>query len=118
MKSIDVNLDIWKWQGCVLVGGTSADFAAWAKKYLGADITTNAGAAGHAYVEYGKPWLIWVESLKNIPTLAHEALHATAGILEGRGLKYDGASEEAYTYTMEHIIRQTLAAKRWRQVRA
>jgi hypothetical protein len=116
MKQITVTLDVWKWQGSVLVGGTSEDFKVWAKKYIDAEITTGTNAAGHAYVEYGKPWLIWVESLKDIPALAHEALHVTAGILEARGLTFGAPSEEAYTYTMEFIIRQALTAKKWRQV--
>lgn len=116
MKVTDITLDIWKWEGCVCVGGRSTDFKAWAKKFIGADVTTGSNAAGHAYVEYGKPWLLWVESLKNVASLAHEALHVTAGILEGRGLTYGAPSEEAYTYTMEFIIRRALAAKKWRTV--
>jgi hypothetical protein len=115
MKVTDITLDVWKWEGCVLTGGRSTDFKDWAKKYIDADITTGANAAGHAYVEYGKPWLIWVDTLKNLPALAHEALHVASGILEARGLKFGLDSEEAYTYTMEQIIRQTLAAKKWRQ---
>lgn len=117
MKTIDVMLDPWKWQGCVLVGGRSSDFSEWAKRCVGCEIETADHAAGHAYVEIGKPWLLWVESLKNIPALAHEALHVTSGILEARGLKHTEASEEAYTYTMEHIIRASLDAKKWREVR-
>lgn len=114
MKVVDITLDIWKWEGCVCVGGRSADFKAWAKKYADVDVSTGSYAAGHAYVEYGKPWLIWIESLKNTAALAHEALHVTGGILEARGLKYGEASEEAYTYTMECIMRQTMTAKKWR----
>lgn len=113
MKVIDVALDVWKWQGLVCVGGTSEEFRAYAKKSVDADITTGAHACGHAYVEYGKPWLLWVESLKNIPALSHEALHVTAGILEARGLTFSTSSEEAYTYTMEFIIRKALTAKKW-----
>lgn len=117
MKAIDVTLAIWKWQGVVLIGGTSAEFATWAKKYINADITTGSNAAGHAYVEYGQPWLLWVESLKNVPAIAHEALHIAAGVLEARGLKYNAGSEEAYTYTMEFILSAVLSAKRWRHIR-
>lgn len=113
LKTTFVTLDIWKWQGSVLVGGTSADFKAWAKQYLDADITTGENACGHAYVEYGKPWALWVESLQDVAALAHEALHVTAGILEARGLTFGAPSEEAYTYTMERIIRRALTAKKW-----
>lgn len=116
MKVANVTLDIWKWQGCVLVGGKSSEFKDWAKKNIGADITTGTNAAGHAYVEYGKPWLIWLDTLANVPALAHEALHVASGILEARGLKFGNDSEEAYTYTMEHIIRQTLAVKKWERI--
>lgn len=117
MKSLAVTLDPWKWQGLVLVGETSTKFTEWAKTYCGADITTGANAAGHAWVAYGQPWLIWVESLDDVPALAHEALHVAAGVLEARGLKHSDASEEAYTYTMEYILRQALQSKRYRRVK-
>lgn len=116
MKSIDIEFVTWKWQGCVVVGGTSAEFSTFAKKTFGVDICSHEGACGHAYVEIGKPWLLWLDSIANVPALAHEALHIAAGVLEARGLKYTEASEEAYTYTMEHIIRETLAAKKWRKL--
>lgn len=111
MKYISVMLMPWKWEGLVCVGGSPDDFKRYAKTMIEADIQTGSNSAGHAYVEYGKPFLLWVESLKNIPALAHEALHVTCGILEARGLKHHDASEEAYTYTMEDILRQTLDAK-------
>ncbi len=111
LKRLDVTLDVWKWQGCVIVGGTSSEFAAWAKKYIGVEITAEDGQAGRAYMEKNQPWLLWVESLQNVPTLAHEALHIAAGVLEVRGLRYNEGSEEAYTYTMEFILRSVLNAK-------
>lgn len=119
MKLLDLTLDIWKWQGCVLVGGTSKDFAAWAKTYIGADISASEGEAGRAYLEKNQPWLLWVESLTNVATLAHEALHIAGGVLDARGLKYTAESEEAYTYTMELIVRSTLDAKPrdWKKAR-
>lgn len=106
----------WKWEGAVIVGGSPDDFKRYAKKYIDADVENGPNAAGHTYVEYGKPWLIWVASLRDIPCLAHEALHVACGVLEGRGLAHAKASEEAYTYTMEDILRQTLNAKKWKQV--
>ena len=115
MKQMLLTLKPWKWEGCVLVGGTSAEFAVWAKKYIDADIETGTNAAVHAHVAYGKPWLLWVATLRDVPALAHEALHVAAGVLEGRGMKFTADSEEAYTYTMEHIIREVLACKRWRE---
>lgn len=117
MKSILIQLMPWRWQGAVIIGGTSKEFAAWAKDSLDIDIETGPNAAGHAHLSEGKPWLIWLETLDNIPALAHEALHITAGLLEARGLHFTAASEEAYTYTMEDIIRQTLGAKKWEKVK-
>lgn len=111
MKMLKVDLDVWKWQGVVLVGGTVEDFAKFAKNYINADLEVGVAEAGRAYLEKGQPWLVWVESLKDVANLAHEALHIAAGVLEARGLKFETASEEAYTYTMERIISSTLTAK-------
>lgn len=117
MKVIDVHLMPWKWDGVICVGDTSADFIAYVKKTFDITVTSGAPATGHAYVEYGKPWVLWVETLDDIPALAHEALHIAAGVLEARGLKHSDASEEAYTYTMEDILRQTLKKKaKWTRV--
>lgn len=117
MKYLDITFVTWKWQGRVLVGGTFEDFKRYAKRWIDADVLGGENSCGHAYVAYGQPWLLWVESLKNVPALAHEALHVTTGVLEGRGLKHTAESEEAYTYTMEQILREVLTAKRWRQAR-
>lgn len=116
MKAVNVTLMPWKWDGTVLTGGTADAFKAWAKKALDADVDTGSNSAGHAYVEYGKPWVIWIDSIANVPALAHEALHVAAGVLEGRGLSFSKGSEEAYTYTMEDILRQVLTSKRWKRV--
>lgn len=118
MKRLDVTLIPWKWEGIVLIGGTSAQFSAWAKTFMGAEVSTGEHACGHAYVEYGKAWVLWLET-KDVPNLAHEALHITAGVLEGRGLTFCKGSEEAYTYTMEDILHQVLTAqpRQWKRVR-
>lgn len=111
MQEADVDLDIWQWSGVVLRGGTREEFVAWVKKYLGADVESQEGAQGHAYLELGKPWVLWVANPRDVATLAHEALHITAGILESRGLSFAGPSEEAYTYTMSRIISCARTAK-------
>lgn len=114
MKFIVVELSLWKWQGVLAVGGTSADFAAFAKTQDIDDIDANPSEeAGRAYVRLGKPFLMWVESLDNVPALAHEALHVASGILEARGLKHVAESEEAYTYTMEALLRMATTVKEW-----
>lgn len=113
MKIMRIFLPLWKWEGAVLHGGTSQDFAQWAKKHLDADITPGANAAGYAYLAYGIPWALWVEDIKNVPNLAHEVFHITTGLLEARGLTLSNASEEAYTYTLEHILLRVLSNKKW-----
>ena len=115
MRVMHIKLMPWRWAGAVLVGGSPADFKAYAKKYIDADIENGPNSVGHAYVEYGKPFLLWIESLKDVSCLAHEAFHVTAGVLEGRGVKFNAGSEEAYTYTMQDIIDQVLRNRKWRK---
>lgn len=117
LKRLDVSLTNWKWEGVVLVGGTPAIVSAYVKRELDIEVTVGKHSAGHAYVGYGEPWVLWVESLDNVPTLAHEALHVTNGVLQARGVKPSAKSEEAYTYTMEYIIDQALQKKRYRRVK-
>ncbi len=106
----------WKWEGVVLHGGSGLRYRKWAKDALTIDVSADNGCAAHAYVLRGAPWLLWLADLTDIPSLAHEALHVTAGVLEARGMTLTRESEEAYTYTLEDIIRQTLAVKKWTKV--
>ena len=113
MKCKRIELTIWKWDGLVASGGRPSDFQALVKRIADHDITVGDNSAGHAFVAYGKPWLLWVQDIKDVPALAHEALHVAAGVIESRGMKHTPESEEAYTYTMEHIIRCGLSRKGW-----
>lgn len=54
----------------------------------------------------GWPMAIYVHSLKDHPTIAHEALHATYSICNFVGIPLSDSSEEAYTYLLEYIIRE------------
>ena len=117
MKYTDVMLMPWKWGGRILVGGTPETFQTYAKRWLDVNLDCGTGTQGHSYVEWGNPWVIWIKSLHDIPALAHEALHVTSGVLASRGLSFADPSEEAYTYTMEDLLRQVLTSKRWRKVR-
>lgn len=113
MRKMHLRLDPWKWEGAVLVGGTYDQFKRFVKRYIGEDVNVGSHSAGHAYVAYGQPWMLWIESRKNVGALAHEALHVTSGVLEARGMSLRNESEEAYTYTMEFIIRAVLTNKKW-----
>lgn len=114
MRHIPVSLDIWKWDGLVCLGGTVEEFSEIVEKGTGTPLAPEAmaNAGGLSVLEDGKPWLIWVEDPKNLPTLAHEALHITSGVLSSRGLQHTSASEEAYTYTMTCILDTVLKRKR------
>ena len=48
-------------------------------------------------------------SRENYATLAHEAVHAAAWQLDGNGIHLSEATEEAYTYYVEHIVRNAAA---------
>lgn len=119
MRFLDVDLSLWKWSGRVITGGTAQEFKDYAKQFCGAEPNVSVGCVGHAYVETGRPWLLWVERLDDLATLAHEVFHVTCGVLEGRGLRFSADSEEAFTYTLEAIMRTVLSAKRrqWATVR-
>ena len=111
-------LDVWKWEGLAMTGGTEPEFVGFARRLVGTGIEEAGSSKGRAYAKPGCPWLLWVESLDDVPELAHEALHITAGILEMRGLKHAAESEEAYTYTMEHILRHVLDRDGWQPASA
>lgn len=40
-----------------------------------------------------------------VDIIAHEALHATIGIMEHTGIKLDDSSDEAYTYLLGYIVK-------------
>lgn len=118
MRVLFVSIGIWKWEGFILVGGTPADFSRFTEQHAETKPDVDENAIGHAFVQYGKPWVLWMQAL-DWPTLAHEALHVTSGILEARGLRHTEASEEAYTYTMEAIMRavETAPKRAWKRAR-
>lgn len=104
----------WKWEIGIFHGGTAADFAAVLKREFDEDLGDISGSQGFCCRKPGQPVLVWVHSLKDTPTLVHELMHATFGIVSGRGVTYSGDSEEAYTYTLENILRQIQAQKTWK----
>ena len=104
----------WKWEMCVFHGGTKDQFAASVKKHIDADIgDTISGAMGYCYVEMDKPVMVWVHDIGDIPTLVHELIHAVFGMLNGRGLTHSKDSEEAFTYSLEAVLKAIMANKKW-----
>ena len=117
MKAKTIELVPWKWQGVLVAGGTIEQFSALVKRDTGAEIDASPYSAGRAYVAYGMPWYLWVESIDDVASLAHEAFHIVSGVLQARGLKLSRKSEEAYTYTLSHIMTHAVNRKGWERVR-
>lgn len=116
MKLRVVSLAIWKWDGYVVIGGTPDEAKRCAKRLIGAEPSILPRSMGHGFVEYGRPWFLWCSSLKEWPTLAHEAVHIAGGVLENRGVKFASDNDEALAYTMEFILRECRRAAGWRPV--
>lgn len=61
----------------------------------------------------GKPVMVWVHDIRDVATLVHELIHAVWGMMRYRGVTYNHEGEEAYTYTLESLLRKILAQKKW-----
>ena len=48
--------------------------------------------------------VIWVNQVKDIPTLSHEVFHVVHEILKAKGLFLHDASEEAYCHLLHFIL--------------
>jgi hypothetical protein len=103
----------WKWEVVIFVGGKPAEVEREVRR-IGIDIQSGElrdGSTGHTWMLIGAPAVLWVRTLRDIPTLAHECYHVVHGMLEGRGVKSCEASEEAFTYTLESLMRGILSCK-------
>lgn len=115
MKYTTFILMPWKYTVYVLVGGEPLDVAGFVEKELGIETLPGAleTSLGHCWFLPGAPVVIWVRTLKDIPCLLHEVMHATFAIMFHRGLKLSWKSDEAYTYTAEDLMRRILLNKKW-----
>jgi hypothetical protein len=56
--------------------------------------------------------VIWLRHLprnnKQVASMVHEAFHATCYFMRHVGIKYCGKSEEAFAYTLDHIVESIL----------
>lgn len=118
LREVVARANPWKWEVCFIQGGTPAQIERYVRQqgWTG-DVSMQDGAAGHCWVCLGVPVVVWVASIKDIPCLVHETMHAVFGMFEARGLKHSRDSEEAYTYTVEDLLRRVLGAKKWGVVR-
>jgi hypothetical protein len=111
-----INLDIWGWEGAIVLGGTDAQLCSLVQKKLGTHLE-RSDALGRAVMDDTKPWVLWAKHPKDAATIAHEALHIAFGVLRARGVQPSPKSEESYTYTMCYIVRQALDKKGFRHIR-
>lgn len=114
MKEKPADLTTWKWAGWLVQGGTFKDFKSWMLRSFNYEID-DIEATGCAMIHPGYPWVLWVEDIEDVATLSHEALHVTTDVLQSRGIILSRDSVEAFTYTMEDVIRQALDRRGWRK---
>lgn len=54
-------------------------------------------------------YYLFIQSVENIPLIAHEVLHMIFDMLESKGLELNSGSEEAYTYSFEYWMGTVLS---------
>ncbi len=111
-KRFSFNLHTWK-TGVFVYTGTSYESFIKRAKQLGIvpkdaiiEIPIIPAAQCLRYPHTRLVGLWFSEAKPSGSIVAHEAFHAAAHILSTAGVDLNGATEEAYTYTMEHIIRE------------
>jgi hypothetical protein len=115
MVNIDVQIPLWKGQLFVMVGGTVEELEL-ALEGWGYDMPVDGVVGKFWFGGHAKPFMVWVRDF-DIPVLVHELEHAVFMLLDTRGLKHCDDSEEAYTYTVEALLRQVLKSDDWALVR-
>lgn len=111
-KRFSFSLHTWK-TGIFVHAGTSHESFIKRAKQLGIvpkdeNITTTLLPAAQClrYPHTRLVGLWFSEARPSGSIVAHEAFHAAAHVLSTAGVDLNLATEEAYTYTMEHIIRE------------
>ena len=118
MKSKIITMQPWGWDGNLVIGGDPSIFSPKMIRELGLHEYDGAlkGLGGWTWLPLGGSWVIWLETITNIPVLAHEGFHMVSGVLETRGLIHTKESEEAYAYTLQSFLEQALSKKGWTKV--
>lgn len=114
MKYKKISLDLWRWQGAAYSGGTEEKFL------RGLPFSHNLepqGAVGMGIVNPGYPWALWVKDIYDPSTIAHEAFHIVAKVLDFKGLSLCEHSEESYAYTLDYIMDQVCDPKGWTTIK-
>jgi hypothetical protein len=65
----------------------------------------------------GLPRAVWLRSQLDPAVIAHEAFHVVSGCLGQRGLELCKASEEAYAYLLEKVVREMADPKGFTKVK-
>lgn len=106
-------LEPWRAEVVVLHGGTEGALQAYMRATYDITYTPDDNTAGHAFMFNGKPAIVWVYALDDVPILMHELSHVVFAVLRSRGMRTGAATEEAFTYTLECLVRLVLEQDAW-----
>jgi hypothetical protein len=108
-----IQLDPYKCELLVAHGGTWGEARTIIRSLGYKNVPTDVCLGRTMYRDNGTPLAVWVQQ-RIAGHVAHEALHAVRGLLQYRGLDLSPASEEAYAYLLEFIVRQVMSNKGWK----
>lgn len=117
---LQVDLPPWDHLGYVLTGGTVEEAHCFAEAHIGVEFVAPAPESiGCTFRQPRRPFVLWVRSLSDFPTLAHEALHVVSQLMLDRGIKHSADSEESYCYTLSYLLTSIRNApkREWRNWR-
>ncbi len=102
--------DTWKMNYRYFLGWPPEDFNKYLHKRYGYKFDDKGKAASTLEVTSDRATivLIWVRSRKDLPALAHEAVHAANCTLSKRGWRADSDNDEPQAYLVEAIFRGAL----------
>lgn len=114
-KVANFTIPLWRWDVLIIAGDKDKS-----NKFLNKidpNLFIGEFDQGSCFTRPDSGVIVWVDSLKNVPTLVHEILHAVFAVLSFRGLEHSKKSEEAYTYTVSHLLGEILAHKKWKEIK-
>lgn len=113
MHRAEFELVPWRKDLVVLHGGSQQQLADIIRADLSALYVPNEHTRGHVFLYEGKPYVLWVAHLEDVLSVVHEAQHVTFAVLRSRGIRPGAATEEAFAYTLEHIVGLVLDHRDW-----
>jgi hypothetical protein len=113
LQVFKIDLDIISQNFVVLIGDREKANICLRKMFGGdEDMVVDENCRGMFFELEGKKPAIWLrerpKTAQQIASVAHEAFHATCYFMKLVGIEYCGKSEEAFAYTLDHIIESIL----------